>query len=315
MAIQKKVKVGVLRPNEWEEADRIFRLAFGTFLGLPDPSSFMGDRQKVLPRMRSAHVKALAARDNGRLIGANFITRWGSFAFFGPLCVLPEYWNQGVAQQLLQTTIKTIDRWGSRRTGLLTFPHSTKHVALYQKFGFWPQYLTALMVYEPALHCGGAIALLSERTGAERDKAVKKCSALAKQVANGLDPAEEIRSVLKQKVGEVLLVETRGLLDGFAICLSGAGTEGGTGLCYVKLGAVRSGAGAEGRFSRLLDSCEAFAAGRGAKIEAGMNLARVGAYKAMRARGYQVKAQGVAMQRPNKEGHNRADCWIIDDWR
>src|SRR2546422_11558182 len=27
----------------------------------------------------------------------------------------------------------------------ISFPHSPKHVALYQKFGFWPQALTAVM--------------------------------------------------------------------------------------------------------------------------------------------------------------------------
>jgi len=25
-------------------------------------------------------------------------------------------------------------------------------------------------------------------------------------------------------------------------------------------------------------------------------------------------AQGVAMQRPHAEGHNRAGAWVIDDW-
>ena len=37
------------------------RLAFGTFLGMPDPMVFMGDREFLGPRMRSKNVKALAA--------------------------------------------------------------------------------------------------------------------------------------------------------------------------------------------------------------------------------------------------------------
>jgi len=315
MAIQKKVKVGVLKPSEGEEADRIFRRAFGTFLGLPEGSSFMGDRQMVLPRLKSSHVKAFAARDGGRVIGISLITRWGSFAIIGPVSVLPEYWDQGVGQQLMQATTKLADRWDVQRSGLFTFAHSAKHVALYQKFGFWPQSLTALMVHEPAPRGDATVMLLSERKGSEREKAIRGCTALSIQISRELDPAEEIRSVLQQKVGEVILVETRGLVAGFAICMSGAGSEGGAETCYVKLGAVRGGAGAQDRFGRLLDSCEAFAAQRGAKLEAGVNFAREDAYRAMRVRGYQVKAQGVAMQRPNVEGHNRAGCWVIDDWR
>lgn len=37
------------------------------------------------------------------------------------------------------------DAWGTRDTGLFTFAHSAKHVALYQKFGFHARFLTAIM--------------------------------------------------------------------------------------------------------------------------------------------------------------------------
>ena len=69
------------------------------------------------------------------------------------------------------------------------------------------------------------------------------------------------------------------------------------------------------RFDKLLDACEAFAASRGATVEAGVNLAREDAYRRMRARGYRVTMQGVAMQRPHADGFNRADVYVIDDWR
>jgi hypothetical protein len=42
--------------------------------------------------------------------------------------VLPEYWDRGVAQRLLETTMTVFDRWGVRHTGLFTFPQSAKHV-------------------------------------------------------------------------------------------------------------------------------------------------------------------------------------------
>jgi hypothetical protein len=35
--------------------------------------------------------------------------------------------------------------WGLRQAGLFTWPESPKHVHLYQKFGFWLQYLVPLM--------------------------------------------------------------------------------------------------------------------------------------------------------------------------
>jgi hypothetical protein len=54
---------------------------------------------------------------------------------------------------------------------------------------------------------------------------------------------------------------------------------------------------------------------KGATVEAGTNLSRGEAFRHMRSRGYRVTTQGVAMQRPNLEGFNRPNCWVIDDWR
>jgi GNAT superfamily N-acetyltransferase len=100
------VQIGPLRESELDEAGRIVRLAFGTFLGIPNPLEFMGDRDFITPRWRARNTKVLAARESGKLIGLNVATRWGSFGFFGPLTVLPEYWNRGIAQQLLTATMK-----------------------------------------------------------------------------------------------------------------------------------------------------------------------------------------------------------------
>jgi GNAT superfamily N-acetyltransferase len=316
MSTIQTVKVGPLKESELEEAGRIVRLAFGTFLGLPSSLDFMGDRDLMTPRWRSPHVKVIAARDGDRLIGSNVATRWGSFAFFGPLTVLPEYWDRGVAQQLLEATMNVFDRWGVRHSGLYTFAQSAKHVGLYQKFGYWPRYLTAIMARSPEADAKRpAPVLLSALKRNQREQAIQACAKLTHKLDKGLDLTGEIRALLAQRTGDVVLTYTRGVLDGFAVCLNGPGSEGGSTACYVKFGAVRGGAGAGERFEKLLDACEAFAFSRGAAIEAGVNLAREDAYRRMRARGYRVATQGVAMQRPHAEGFNRADAWVIDDWR
>src|ERR1700693_1124500 len=321
MSTNQPVKVGLLKQRELEEAGRIVRLAFGTVLGLPNPLDFMGDRNLITSRWRSTHVKVIAAREGGRLIGSNVATRWGSFGFFGPLTVLPEYWDRGVAQQLLEATMAIFDRWGVRHTGLFTFPQSAKHVGLYQKFGYWPRYLTSIMTHTPEANpapqakLADAPALLSELTKSQREQAIQACGKLTHKIDKGLDLAGEIRAVLAQRTSDVVLTYTRGVLDAFAVCLNGRGSEGGEKTCYVKFGASRGGAGAGDRFDKLLDACEAFASSRGATIEAGVNLAREDAYRRLRSHGYRVTMQGVAMQRPHADGFNRADAYVIDDWR
>jgi len=112
-----------------------------------------------------------------------------------------------------------------------------------------------------------------------------------------------------------VLTYSRGVLDAFAVCLNGPGSEGGETTCYVKFGAARGGPAAGERFDNLLDACEAFASSHGAIVEAGVNLAREDAYRRLRSHGYRVAMQGVAMQRPHADGFNRADAYVIDDWR
>jgi hypothetical protein len=243
------------------------------------------------PRWRSAHVKVIAAREGGRLIGSNVATQ-GSFGFFGPLTVLPEYWDRGVAQRLLEATMTIFEKWGVRHTGLFTFPQSAKHVGLYQKFGYWPRYLTALMTRTPDANAGpsakpaNAPALLSALKKSQREPAIQACRKLTHKIDKGLDLTGEIRAVLAQRTGDVVLTYTRGALDAFAVCLNGPGSEGGEKTCYVKFGAARGGAGAGQRFDKLLDACDGFASSRGATVEAGVNLAREDAYRRMRSHGY-----------------------------
>jgi GNAT superfamily N-acetyltransferase len=315
MPANQKIRVGLLKKEEVEEADRILRVAFGTFLGVPNPLDFMDDRHLLKPRWPASHVKVLAARDGGRLIGSNVVTRWGSFGFFGPLTVLPEYWERGVAQQLLEATMAIFEQWGVRHTGLYTFAHSTKHMALYQKFGYWPRYLTAIMTGPSEAKGAEEPTLLSSVKKSQREQAIQACARLTHKIDKGLDLTGEIRALLAQRTGDVVLRYTRSVLDGFAICLNGPGSEGGEKICYVKFGAVRSGSGAGERFDQLLAACEGFASSRGVTIEAGVNLAREDAYRRMRSRGYRVASLGVAMQRPHGEGFNRADAYVIDDWR
>ena len=319
MAKSEAVRIGPLRESELEEAVRIVRLAFGTFLGLPDPMQFMGDRDLLTARWRARNTKVLAAYIDGRLAGSNVITRWGSFGFFGPLTVLPEFWDHGVAQRLLEATVKVLDSWKLRHSGLFTFAHSAKHVGLYNKFGFWPGYLTALMQHAPATAARGSDlgvpVLLSTLKRSHREEAIRACARLTNRIDKGLDLSDEIRAVLAQGVGDVAIIDSRSRLEGFAVCMTGPGSEGGAKTCYVKFGVVRGDDGADARFDRLLDAIDGFAISRGVNVEAGVNLARRGAWARMRAHGYKALTQGVAMHRPHGDGFNRAGVYAMDDWR
>jgi len=319
MSTNRPIKVGLLKQSELEEADRIVRLAFGTFLGLPDPLKFMGDADYVRTRWLADPSAVFGAEIAGELVGTNFATRWGSVGFFGPLTIRPDLWDRGIAQQLLRPTMDLFEQWGIRHAGLFTFAHSAKHVSLYQKFGFWPRFLTSLMDLpiqtEPA-SISVRWARFSELSAGEKQLCLQACGELTNSIYEGLDLEREIRAVDEQRLGDTLLTWGGGELTGFAVCHTGAGTEAGSEKCYIKFGAVRSGPNAAQEFRRLLDASREFARSRGARaLVAGVNLARLDAYREMLEAGFQTTSQGVVMEQNAEPGYNRPDVFLIDDWR
>lgn len=312
------VTIAPLAESHLPAAERIFRLAFGTFTGLPDPLTFSGDCAYTATRWRADPEGALAALRDGELVGSNFAVRWGRFGLFGPLSVRPDLWQQGIARQLLDATLARFDAWGITASGLFTFAESPKHIGLYLSYGYYPRFLTAIMAKASGAS-GGAAARrdgLSGLGAAERAAAIAAAAVLTGAVHPGLDLAVELESIQAQGLGDTLLLRDGDGLAGLAACHVGAGSEAGGGVCYVKFGAVLPGPGAAGRFARLLDLVEAFAAARGAaQIVVGVNTAREPAYRALLARGFRTFLQGVAMHRDNQPVFSHPDAWVLDDWR
>ena len=340
----------LLKENDLSEADRIFRLAFGTFLGLPDPMSCFGDADYVRTRFYADPSTAYGAiiadddRDNGngKIIGSNFTTNWGSVGFFGPLTIHPDYWGKGVARSLMEPTIQLFSKWNTRHAGLFTFAHSPKHISLYQKFGFWPYFLTAIMSKDlsPTRNKNSRSTSQlrwsryseaskdQEKENQEEGYLLNACNRLTNAIYDGLDLSVEIKSIINQRLGDVVLIwdqdisNTNKNLAGFAACQCGKGTEAGSNTCYVKFAAVKpSRRGdddslAENRFERLLNACEAFASEQGvSRLVAGANTARQLAYAKMLSCDFHIDMLGIAMQKGYDAGYNRPDVYIIDDWR
>jgi GNAT superfamily N-acetyltransferase len=304
-----------LQEGDLEAADRVMRLAFGTFLEMPDPLQFMGDADYAYTRWRANPAAAFCAMAGDVLVGSVFVGNWGSVGFFGPLTVHPDYWEGGVAQLLMRPVMECFGRWGTRHMGLYTFPTSLKHIGLYRKFGFSPRFLTVSMV--KAVNVGGAAEVFwtkfSDLPAGEREGMLDRCRALTGKVFEGLDVGLEIRSVAEQQLGETVLLWTSDELVGLAVCHCGAGTEAGSGVCYIKFGVVDGGVEA---FRRLLKACEQLAAQLGmVKLSGDVNTARQEAWAAMLDGGWRGKMVGVAMQRPNEPGYNRPGVFLIDDWR
>ena len=310
--------IRALTEDDLPVAQRIVRTAFGSFFAAPDLENFWADRDLVYGRFAAEHVASFAAELDGELVGSNFVTKWGSVGFFGPLSMRPDRQGRGIAKDLVEAVSAQLDSWGTSHAGLFTFPQSPLHLALYGKFGFHARFLTAIML-TPAQAAGPDLSWsrYSPLSQSERKAAEKSCRELTEEIYEGLDLGAEIRTVAARNLGDTILLWDRGSrLAGFGICHWGPASEAGEGCCFVKFGAVQPGPGAEERFARLLDACGALAVSVGMpNVLAGVNMAREEAYRHMVARGFRSEIQGVTMHRPNQPGYSRPGIYLLDDWR
>jgi GNAT superfamily N-acetyltransferase len=233
------------------------------------------------------------------------------------LTVHPDWWDRGLAQKLLEPTLAQFHTWGCPHTGLYTYANSPKHLSLYQKFGFYPRYLTAIMSREvQPLDPDPETSFYSAASPNDRPGLVQACAGLTDSIYAGLDVSREIHALADQQLGDALLLWDEPGLVGFAAIHCGPGSEAGSACCYIKFGAARPGPKAANYFHRLLTAAAAYAASQGVDwLLAGVNLSRRAAYQQLLSHGFKIDMVGVTMHQPNEPAYHRSDAYVIDDWR
>jgi len=305
------LEVRPLAAADLDRADQVLRDAFRTYLG----SDVMADTDLLRTRFRARHTTVLAAYERGWPVGTIVATRWGDVGLLGPLSVSPPMWGRGVGTRLTEAGVALLDSWGTTHQGLFTFADSTRHHGLYQRFGFWPRFLTAVMstaVTGSEQRLGRRLTTLDSTA---RRQLVAGCHSVTTAVRAGLDVRGEIESVLEQGLGDVVVVGGA-RPDGFAVLHHGPGTEAGSGIAYVKFAAARPGPGSAATFTALVDACRGYAAQVGAhRLTLGVSTARHQAYRRLVAVGMRTDVAAVTMHRPNDAGYDREDLYVLDDWR
>ena len=307
-----------LTEGDLADADRINRVAFGTFFGLPNPQEFRGDGQVVPGRFQRNPEGAFAADLDGKLVACGFVMDWGSVGIFGPLTVDVNHWGKGIARRMLDAMTGYMEARGFSLHGLFTHPQSATHIRLYEEYGFWMQRVTAVMDKQVDLSSPmpSDAVFFSSLNDADRVAALKQCAAITEAVYTGMDLNSEILSIDENRFGDTLLLQADGRLAGFACCHQGAGSEAGSPQTLVKFAAVVPGVSAGSHFARLLEACERFAAQRGtARLVAGTNTGRLACYEMMLKAGYRTWMNGIAMIKPDHDGYNTSAAYVIDDWR
>ncbi|MBR0712686.1 GNAT family N-acetyltransferase [Bradyrhizobium liaoningense] len=275
------------------------------------------DRDFVTGRWVTDPSLAFGAWIEDRLVGSSLGTSWGSLGVFGPISTHPDTWNRGIARLLIPPVLERLNALGARHLAFFTIAESTKHIALYQRFGFWPRFLTAIMTrpVDPNETVGESVRY-SAIADADQVNWLNACRVLTTEVRDGLDLTTEICSAHTHGHGDSVFLTDGSRVEAVALCEYGPKSPAGAGSCLIRFAAAHPGSDTERPFDRLLTACETLAADQGLKqIVACVNASRPKAYRHLLALGFRAQRNGVTMHRPNEDAYNQTAAFVLDDLR
>jgi predicted N-acetyltransferase YhbS len=326
-----KVVIRRVRKGDLSKVRDVFEQSFGDFLerqlGTRPRQAFNGAQYVHHRWLMEPWGCFVAEEDNAKIVGAALAVTWGTVGLLGPVAVLTHYHNQTIAQQLIRAVQEFFEENKATLHGVVTYPHSAKHLALFHKFGYRPKSLTAIMSRSldrrggrPVLPRPPRGALTVRRfSGLEETKkktALQRFHRLTSAICRGMDLAKEVEIVDGLALGDTLLLERGNDLVGFAIYHTPGVSEAPLGALYVKFLAVDPR-------HRKLEPLEPFIAALEDQAQE-LGLARVIvpvylrywlAYSTLVRCHYQIDFTMVRMQKGKPEDYEDPADLVLDDWR
>ena len=326
-----KVQIRRVRKGDLSKVRDVFEQSFGDFLerqlGTRPRQAFNGAQYVHHRWLMEPWGCFVAEEDNAKIVGAALAVTWGTVGLLGPVAVLTHYHNQTIAQQLIRAVQEFFDENKATLHGVVTYPHSAKHLALFHKFGYRPKSLTAIMSRaldrpgtRPVLPKPPKGALTVRRFSTLEE--TKKKAALARfhritnAICRGMDLAKEVEIVDGLALGDTLLLERGAELIGFAIYHTPGVSEAPTGAFYVKYLAIDPRHRKVEHLEQFLSSIEDLAQEHGLpRVIVPVYLRYWLAYSTLVKCGYKVDFTMVRMEKGKPEDNGDSADLLLDDWR
>ena len=326
-----KVQIRRVRKGDLAKVKDVLEQSFGDFLerqlGTRPRQAFSGAQYVHHRWLMEPWGCFVAEEDNAKIVGAALAVTWGTLGLLGPVAVLTHYHNQTIAQQLIRAVQEFFDENKATLHGVVTYPHSAKHLALFHKFGYRPKSLTALMSraldragIRPVLPrpVKGALTVrrFSELEETKKKTALGRFHRITNAICRGMDLAKEVEIVDGLALGDTLLLERGAELIGFAVVHTPGVSEAPTGALYVKCLVIDPRHHKVEHLEQFVAAIEDLAQEHALqRVILPVYLRYWLAYSTLVKCGYQVDLTMVRMQKGKPEDYEDPADLVLDDWR
>lgn len=178
--------------------------------------------------LRDAGPGALVWRDEDDApVAFNMVHRSGTEGWMGPLAVRPDRQGLGLGTAVVQTAVEWLKTAGATTVGLETMPRTVDNIGFYSRLGFQPGYLTVTLTGDVSGRSPGrAVLRLGELPADERGDLLARCRVRLERSAPGYDFTREHDLTHELEIGDTVVVERGGEVQGFALWHSAPLAEG-----------------------------------------------------------------------------------------
>jgi predicted N-acetyltransferase YhbS len=325
-----KVLVRRVRKGDLSRVKDVLEQTFGDFLerqlGTRPRQAFNGAQYVHHRWLMEPWGCFVAEEDNAKIIGTALAVAWGSVGLLGPVAVLTHYQNQTIGQQLIRATQEFFDENKTTLQGVMTYPTSPKHLALYHKFGYHPKALTALMsrvldrgAPRPATKLARGpltVQRFSRLEETRKKAALGRMHRITNTLYRGLDVGKEVEIVDGLALGDTLLLERGRDLVGFAVLHTPGVSEAPSSTLYVKYMAIDPAQKRVEHLEQFVAAVEDLGLELGVqRVALPVYLRYWLAYSTLLRCGYQVDFTMLRMQKGKQEDYEDPTHLVLDDWR
>jgi GNAT superfamily N-acetyltransferase len=163
--------------------------------------------------------------ERDEVVAFNMCHLSGSEGWMGPLAVTPAFQGHGLGKTVVTEGTRWLRDHGATVIGLETMPRTVDNIGFYSSLGYLPGHLTITITLE-AEYADHRITQLGRLSESERCDLIARCAELTRDIAPGYDFSREINLTQSLGLGDTLVLERGGTVDGFALCHTAPLVEG-----------------------------------------------------------------------------------------